>query len=124
MAGQAQVSRVAVDDDTWVLFRQAALARGISVSAYLGKLVAAELRRRAGRAVAGIQPEASADEQGIAALAEVRASIDELDEIAGRLARSAVEQGGSWDDVASALRIGTVQARKAYASDPGPRQRR
>ena len=40
MATEAQVARVAVDDETWVAFRQAALARGISVSAYLGKLIA------------------------------------------------------------------------------------
>ena len=52
-----QVSRVAVDDERWMAFRQAALARGISVSAYLGKLVEAELKRRAGRAVAAVKPE-------------------------------------------------------------------
>ena len=124
MATQAtQVSRVAVDDETWVAFRQAALARGISVSAYLGKLVDAELKRRAGRAVAGIEPEAPADEQAITALVEVRASIDELDEIAGRLARSAVEHGGSWEDVANTLRIDPAQAPKAYAIGRGLRQR-
>lgn len=120
MPAQAQVSRVAVDDETWVAFRQAALARGISVSAYLGKLVEAELKRRGGRAVAKVEPEAPADEQAIAALAEVRASIDELDEIAARLARSAVEHGASWDEVASPLRINEVQARRAYKARPGP----
>jgi uncharacterized NAD(P)/FAD-binding protein YdhS len=118
MATRGQVSRVAVDDETWVAFRQAALARGISVSAYLGKLVAAELKRRSGRAVAEIEPEAPADEQAIAALAEVRASIDELDQIARRLARSAVEHGASWGDVASALRIDERKARSAYATRP------
>ena len=101
MPARGQVSRVAVDDERWVAFRQAALARGISVSAYLGKLVEAELKRRRGRAVARVEPEAPADEQAITALAEVRASIDELDQIAGRLARSAAEQGGSWSDVAT-----------------------
>jgi hypothetical protein len=114
MPARGQVSRVAIDDETWVLFRQAALARGISVSAYLGKLVEAELKRRAGRAVAKVEPEAPADEQAIAALGEVRESIDELDEIAGRLARSAVEHGGSWSNVASVLRISDSQARSAY----------
>src|SRR6266536_1920257 len=105
MTAQGQVARVAVDDERWVAFRQAALARGISVSAYLGKLVEAELKRRSGRAVAGVEPEAPAEGQAIAALAEIRSSIDELDEIAGRLARSAIEHGGSWSDVGGALRI-------------------
>lgn len=114
MPAQAQVSRVAVDDKTWVAFRQAALARGISVSAYLGKLVEAELKRRAGRNVAAVEPEAPAGEQAVAALAEVRASIDELDEIARRLARSVVEHGGSWEDVGSSLRIDGAQAERAY----------
>jgi hypothetical protein len=116
MPAQAQVSRVAVDDETWVAFRQAALARGISVSAYLGKLVEEELKRRAGRHLAAVKPEAPADEQAIAALAEVRVSIKELDQIAGRLARSAVSHGGSWDDVATALRIDAPQAEKAYGA--------
>lgn len=119
---QAQVARVAVDDETWVAFRQAALARGVSVSAYLGKLVEAELRRRAGRAVAQVEPEAPAEEQAIVALAEVRASIEELDQIAGRLARSAVEHGGSWEDVASSLRIDPAQAENAYRKPSGTKQ--
>ncbi len=99
------------------------MARGISVSAYLAKLVEAELKRRAGRAVATVEPEAPADEQAIAALAEVRVSIDELDQIAGRLARSAVEHGGSWSDVASALRIDEAHAQMAYASSRGSPRR-
>jgi hypothetical protein len=123
MPARGQVSRVAIDDEHWVAFRQAALARGISVSAYLGKLVEAELKRRSGRAVVGVEPEAPADEQAIAALVEVRASIAELDQIAGRLARSAVEQGGSWEDVASTLRIEEVQAHAAYGAKPGPERR-
>jgi len=122
MPAQGQVSRVAVDDERWVAFRQAALARGIPVSAYLGKLVEAELKRRSGRAVAKVEPETPADEQAIAALAEVRASIAELDQIAGRLARSAVDHGGSWSDVASALRIDEAEAHAAYG-EPGPERR-
>jgi hypothetical protein len=123
MPAQGQVSRVAIDDEGWVAFRQAALTRGISVSAYLGKLVEAELRRRSGRAVARVEPEAPANEQTIAALAEVRASIDELDGIAGRLARSAVDHGGSWSDVATALRLDAAQARAAYGVEPDPERR-
>lgn len=97
-------------------FRQAALARGISVSSYLGKLVKAELNRRKGRALASISPEMPAEDQAMAALAEVRASIDELDAIAGRLARSAIAHGGSWEDLASSLRLEPEQARSAYES--------
>ena len=48
------------------------------------------------------------------ALAEVRASIDELDKIAGRLARSAVAHGASWEDVGSSLRLDADKARAAY----------
>jgi ribosomal protein S19E (S16A) len=118
MRASGQVSRVAIDHEGWVAFRQAALARGISVSAYLGKLVETELKRRGGRAVTGVEPEAPAAEQAIAALGEVRASIDELDQIAGRLARSAAEHGASWSDVASSLRLDEAQARAAYGSAP------
>jgi hypothetical protein len=111
---RGQVSRVAIDDERWLAFRQAALARGISVSAYLGKLVAAELKRRGGRAVTAVDPEAPAEEQAITALAEVGDSIDELDQIAGRLARTAIEHGASWSDVGCVLRINGAQAEKAY----------
>lgn len=120
MPTRGQISRVAIDDQRWVAFRQAALARGISVSAYLGTLVEAELKRRGGRAVEKVEPDAPADEQAIAALAEVRASTAELDQIAGRLAGSAVEHGASWSDVANALQIDPAQAEKAYGATPGP----
>jgi hypothetical protein len=80
------------------------LAQGISVAAYLGRLVDAEVRRRGGRPVSGVDAGAPPAEQAIFALAEVRASIDELDGIAGRLARAAIEHGGAWHDVASSLR--------------------
>jgi hypothetical protein len=119
MPARGQVSRVSIDDERWVAFRQAALARGVSVSAYLGMLVEAELKRRGGRAVEGLEPKAPDGEQAIAALVEVRMSIDELDQIAGRLARSAVDHGGSWSDVASSLRIDRAQAQKAYGPNPG-----
>jgi hypothetical protein len=119
MPAQGQIARVAVDAERWVAFRQAALARGISVSAYLGKLVDAELKRRGERAVSQVEPEAPADEQAIAALAEVRASIAELDQIAGRLARAAIDHCGSWDDVASSLRLDPTQAEAAYGTRPG-----
>src|SRR5438876_234637 len=38
-----QLARVAADEETWRAFRQAALVRGVSVAAYLGELVGAEL---------------------------------------------------------------------------------
>jgi hypothetical protein len=108
---------VAVADEQWVVFRQAALAQGVSVSGYLGRLVERELRRRAGRHVAGISVEQLEPEQALVALAEARASIDELDAIAGRLARSAIAQGASWADVASSLRLSRGAAQAAYSSD-------
>jgi hypothetical protein len=52
--------------------------------------------------------------QAMVALSAVRASIDELDDIAGRLARSAAELGGSWSDVASSLGLTEGAARRAY----------
>lgn len=111
MPSSAKVARVAIDDEEWRDFRQAALAQGVSVSGYLGRLVAAELSRRRRRPVGAIDPDALPSEQALSALAEVRASIDELEAIAGRLARSAVAHGGSWKDVASSLRIREHQAR-------------
>lgn len=111
MSSSAKVARVAIDDDEWRAFRQAALAQGSSVSNYLGRLVMAELSRRRQRPVAAMDPDAPASDQALAALAEARASLDELEAIAGRLARSAVAHGGSWKDVASSLRIREEQAR-------------
>jgi hypothetical protein len=55
--------------------------------------------------VAAVEPEAAPADQAINALAEVRASIDELDKIAGRLARTAVAHGASWEDIGSSLRL-------------------
>lgn len=81
-----------------------------------GPLVEAEVRRRAAREVAGVSVELSEPDQALAALAEVRASIDELDHIAGRLARAATVHGGTWADVGSSLRLSAEAARRAYES--------
>src|SRR3954447_9315033 len=113
MSSRNQVARVAVDDATWRAFRQAAVVRGISVAAYLGKLVEDELRRRKAGPV-DLDTDQPPTDQALAALAAVRSSIDELDDIAGRLARSAVEHGGSWKDVASSLRLTQRAAQGAY----------
>ena len=78
------------------------------------KLVEAELTRRSGRAVAAVEPGAPADEQAIAALAEVRASIAELDQIAGRLARSAIDHRGSCHPLQARCDSRKHQARAAY----------
>src|SRR3954469_8752621 len=86
MPTTAKVARVAVSDEQWRAFRQAGLAQGISVSTYLARLVEAELARRRGRPVAAVDPEAPPTDQAVNALAEVRASIDELEKSAGRLA--------------------------------------
>ena len=114
MPSRNRVARVAVDDETWRVFRQAALARGITVAAYLGKLVESELRRRKASPLSPPDAEQPESDQALAALAAVRLAIDELDDIAGRLARSATEHGGSWDDVASSLGLSHRAARKAY----------
>ena len=114
MPSRNQVARVAVDDETWREFRQAALARGITVAAYLGKLVHRELRRRKTSPLAVADAEQPEPDQALAALAAVRLAIDELDDIARRLARSAVEHGGSWEDVASSLGLSRQAARDAY----------
>ena len=119
MPSPYNAARVAVDDATWQAFRQAAVARGIPVSVYLGKLVQRELSRRGGTEVAGVDPALPPPDQALTALAAVRASIDELDDIAGRLARSAAAQGGSWEDVGSSLRMSSRQARAAYGRPGG-----
>ena len=119
MPSPYNAARVAVDEETWRAFRQAALARGIPVSVYLGKLVRSEVARRRETLVADVDPALPEPDQALKALAAVRASIDELDDIAGRLARSAVEHGGSWADVGSSLRMSSTQARAAYGRPGG-----
>lgn len=109
-----QLARVGVAPETWTSFRQAALAQNISVAAYLGRLVEAEVARRQKRSVADISLDLPAPDQALVALAEVRASIDELDGIAGRLARSATAHGAPWKDVGTSLRLSAEQARRAY----------
>ena len=107
-----------VSAETWQQFRQVALARGISISAYLAELVEKDLGRRRGRPVEAVSVEMPEADQAVTALAEVRRSIDELDDIAGRLARSAITAGGSWADVASSLRMKPEQARRDYEEPP------
>lgn len=109
---------VGVPAETWQSFRQVALVRGISISRYLGDLVEAELKRRQGRLIEGITPDMSADDQALVGLAEIRRSIDEFDQIAGRLAREALQAGRSWDEVASRLQIPPGNARNAYEEHP------
>jgi hypothetical protein len=53
------------------------------------------MARRSRRPIARVDADAPPADQAIAALAEVRASIDELDHIAGRLARTATTHGAS-----------------------------
>jgi len=115
MPSRNQVARVAVEDETWRTFRQAALARGITVAAYLGKLVERELRRRKANPLGVADDDQPGPDQALAALAAVRLAIDELDDIAGRIARSAVAHGAAWEDVGSSLRLSADAARSAYA---------
>jgi hypothetical protein len=112
-------ARVAVDEKSWRAFRQAALVRGISVSTYLGKLVDAELKRRRATPLARTSHDDPAPDSALEALATVRAAIDELDDIAGRLARSAIATGASWNEIGASLRLASDAARSAYGPRPG-----
>ncbi|HYM80603.1 MAG TPA: hypothetical protein VEY91_04215 [Candidatus Limnocylindria bacterium] len=90
------------------------MTQGISVAAYLGRLVEREVGRLEDRQVAGIALDAPEPDQALLALEEVRASIDELDRIAGRLARSAAMLGAPWEDIGSSLGLSADRARRAY----------
>ena len=117
-AAARHLARVAVDDETWRAFRQAALLRDVSIAAYLGRLVERELRRRGDRPIAEVTPEQPPRDQALTALTDVRQAIDELDQVAGRLARAAVAHGGSWGDVGTSLRLLPDGTQKAYGSRP------
>jgi hypothetical protein len=39
MPARSHFARVAVDEERWTAFRRVALERGLSISAYLGRLV-------------------------------------------------------------------------------------
>ena len=108
------VARVTASDDAWAAFRQVALAQGTPVSRYLGRLVEAELERRKTRPMSRVSGKAGAIDDGLAALREVRLAIDELDAIAGRLARETANRGGSWDDIGASLKLPPDAARNAY----------
>jgi hypothetical protein len=111
-----QLARVGVSEEAWQTFRQLALRRGVSVTAYLGKLVEGELRRHARTNLAAAPADAPPRDEAIAALEDIRHSIDELDDVAGRLARAAIAHGGSWADVGSSLRLRADLAEDAYAN--------
>jgi len=81
--------------------------------------VQAEVARRRGTAPGRVDPTLAKPDQALVALAAVRAAIDDLDDIAGRLARSAVEHGGAWEDVGSSLRMNAETARAAYERPRG-----
>jgi hypothetical protein len=112
-------ARVAIAEASWQAFRQAALLRGIPVSAYLGKLVESELKRRRTTALAQTHEQDPPPDVALDALATVRASIDELDDIAGRLARTAAGAGASWQEVGIALNLKPDVARSAYGAERG-----
>jgi hypothetical protein len=108
------VARVTVSDDVWVAFRRVAVAQGTPVSRYLGRLVEAELERRKPRPVRRVSGVAGEIQDGLAALREVRLAIDELEAIAGRLARETANRGGRWGDIGPALGLRPDVARSAY----------
>ena len=114
MEGKYHVARVTVSDTAWAEFRRVALAQGTPVSRYLGRLVEAELERRETRPVRRVSGTTGGIDDSLAALREVRLAIDELDAIAGRLARETANRGGRWGDIGLALRLRPDAARSAY----------
>lgn len=103
-----------VDDETWQAFRQLALLRGIPVSDYLAKLVERELARRPESKARLVALDAPPQEQALAALSDARDALLELDDIAGRLARTALELGGGWEEIGSSLGIAADAARRQW----------
>jgi len=69
----AQLARVGVSEERWRSFRQLAVRRGLSVTAYLGKLVDAELARHARTELASVGCHPAPRDEAIAALNEGRA---------------------------------------------------
>ena len=114
MESNYHVARVTVSHDAWAAFRQVALAQGTPISRYLGRLVEAELERRRPRPVRRVSGVADEIDDGLAALREVRLAIDELEAIAGRLARETANRGGRWGDIGPALGLRPDAARSAY----------
>ncbi len=102
-----------VDDETWQAFRQLALLRGIPVSDYLARLDR-ELARRPESKARLLALDAPPEEQALAALSDARDALLELDDIAGRLARSAYERGATWKDIGSSLGTSADSAQQFF----------
>lgn len=75
-----------------------------------------EVSRRRKTSAAGIDPALPEPDQALAALEAVRVSIDELDDIAGLLARAAVAHAAGGPTSGSSLRLSAHAARSAYES--------
>ena len=58
--------------------------------------------------------DAAPEEQALAALSDARDALLELDDIAGRLARSAYEHGASWKDIGSSLGTSANSAQQFF----------
>jgi hypothetical protein len=108
-------ARVAVDAETWDAFRLLALRRGITISTYIGRMVTSETERQRAPGIERIDPHAPLEDQSLNALDVARGQIDELTDIAGRLARMALDAGSSWESVAQRLRMSPADARRAFA---------
>jgi hypothetical protein len=107
-------ARVAVDAETWTAFRQLALRRGLTVSEYLARFVVAETARERAPSVARIDPDAPIKDQSLEALSAARENIDELTDIAGRLARAAFYAGCAWPAIGERLRMSEADVRRAF----------
>lgn len=110
-------ARIAVDAETWEAFRLLALRRGLKLSTYLGRLVAAETKRRHAPGLERIDPDAPLEEQALNALAAVREQIDELTDLVGRLSRMAIDAGSDWYRVGKQVRMSPRDAQQAF-QDP------
>lgn len=107
-------ARIAVDADTWDAFRLLALQRGLKLSTYLGRLVAAETKRRHAPGIERIDPHAPLEDQVLSALAAVREQIDELTDLVGRLSRMAIDAGSDWYRVGRQIRMRPRDAQQAF----------
>ena len=113
--GSGHLSRLAAFV-SWLTRAARALSATVLISRPLGRGRARAPQASTGAWRLGRRSEI---EDGLAALREVRLAIDELDAIAGRLARETANRGGRWDDIGPALRLRPDVARSAYQRSRG-----
>ena len=120
-----QLARVAVSPETWMAFRQAALTQGVSVAAYLGRLVEGEVQATHGsqdrrRLARGARARPGAGRPGRGPCVHRRARRDRRP--AGALGDGARRVVGGRRQLAQAQR--PTGARGIRAASVGPRPER